>query len=129
MSCAPPGSRDSACPCSPDGSLQRVLASPRGQILPPPRNVSQGCGSLTSSGSTCDPPSPRRSRAVRRDLEDDDWTACQAVGNTVQYLGYVALFAPSATRAGDVITVYEPYLRAGQLEALATTELPELPLH
>ena len=51
------------------------------------------------------------------------------MGNAVQYLGYVALFAPSATRVGDVIAVYEPHLRAGQLEVLATTGLPQLPLH
>ena len=61
------------------------------------------------------------------DLDDDDWTACQVVGNAVQYLGYTALFAPSATGAGHIIAVYEPHLRPGQLELISTTEIPRAP--
>jgi hypothetical protein len=61
------------------------------------------------------------------DLDDDDWTACQVVGNAVQYLGYTALFAPSATGVGDVIAVYEPHLRPGQLALITTTEIPRPP--
>jgi RES domain-containing protein len=57
------------------------------------------------------------------DLIDDDWAACQVVGNAVQYLGYTALFAPSATEIGDVIAVYEPHLRPGQLELITTTQI------
>jgi RES domain-containing protein len=57
------------------------------------------------------------------DLEDNDWTACQVVGNAVQYLGYTALFAPSATGVDDIIALYEPHLRPGQLQLIATTEI------
>jgi RES domain-containing protein len=59
------------------------------------------------------------------DLVDDDWTACQVVGNAVQYLGITALFAPSTTGAGNVVAVYEPHLRPGQLELIETRSLPD----
>jgi len=38
-------------------------------------------------------------------LRDDDGTACQVVGNAVQYLGITALRASSAAGVGDVIAV------------------------
>lgn len=61
---------------------------------------------------------------TRDDLSDDDWSACQAVGDAVHYLGITALLAPSATGDGHVMAVFEPHLRAGQLAVVSTTELP-----
>lgn len=58
------------------------------------------------------------------DVEDDDWSACQAVGNAVQYLGAQALRARSATCDGDISALYEPHLRPGQLALVATGEIP-----
>jgi len=56
--------------------------------------------------------------------DDDDWTACQAVGNAVQYLGIQALRAASATGDGHILALYEPHLHPGQLQVAETTEIP-----
>jgi len=58
------------------------------------------------------------------DIADPDWSACQRVGNAVQYLGIAGLLAPSATGVGHVLAVYEPHLRAGQLHLARTDVLP-----
>lgn len=42
------------------------------------------------------------------DVTDDDWTACQAVGNAVQYLGVQALRAASATGDGHILAPTNP---------------------
>lgn len=67
--------------------------------------------------------------AVGLTLDDlrDDRTACQVVGNAVQYLGVAALRAPSATGVGDVIAVYEPHLRPGQLDIIDSTQITAPP--
>jgi hypothetical protein len=57
------------------------------------------------------------------DLADDDRTACQAVGNAVQYLGIPALVARSATGDGNILAVYEPHLRPGQLTVRTSTSI------
>lgn len=56
-------------------------------------------------------------------VADDDWAACQTVGNAVQYLGIQALRASSVTGDGDVLALYEPHLHPGQLQLTETTEL------
>jgi len=58
------------------------------------------------------------------DVTEDDWTACQAVGNAVQYLGVQALRAASATGDGHILALYEPHLHPGQLQVAETTEIP-----
>lgn len=62
------------------------------------------------------------------DLIDSDWSACQHVGNAVHYLGIASLLAPSATQTGNVLTVFEPHLRPGQLEISATSQIERPPL-
>jgi len=57
------------------------------------------------------------------DLVDPDWTACQRVGNAVQYLGIAGLLAPSATATGNVLAVFEPHVRSGQLTVVTSTRL------
>lgn len=57
------------------------------------------------------------------DLSDDDWTACQGVGNAAQYPGITSVLAPSATGIGSVLTVYEPHLRPGQLSAVSSVDV------
>jgi RES domain-containing protein len=54
------------------------------------------------------------------DVQDTDWSACQRVGNAVQYLGIAGLLAPSATGVGLVLAVFEPHVRIGQLSVLGS---------
>lgn len=61
------------------------------------------------------------------DVFDDDWSACQTVGNAVQYLGVQALRTRSATGDGDVFALYEPHIRPGQLTLLDTVVLQRPP--
>lgn len=49
------------------------------------------------------------------DIEGDDWSACQAVGAAAFFLGFQGVRAPSATRTGQVVAVFERKLRPGQL--------------
>lgn len=58
------------------------------------------------------------------DIADDDWTACQAVGNAVHYVGIQALRARSATGDGHIVALYDPYLRPGQLRVAETRSDP-----
>lgn len=43
------------------------------------------------------------------------WPQCQAVGAAAQFLGLGGVVAPSATREGLVIAVFETHVRPGQL--------------
>lgn len=61
------------------------------------------------------------------DVADDDWTACQTVGNAVQYVGVQALRAGSATGDGEILALYEPHLHPGQVKLLETRALPQPP--
>ena len=45
----------------------------------------------------------------------------------MHYLGFTALFAPSATGVGDIIAVYEPHLRPGQLTIVESVAIPAAP--
>lgn len=55
------------------------------------------------------------------DIEDDDWTACQAVGLAAHFLNFGGVLAPSATKAGLVLTAFESRVQPGQL-AIASSE-------
>lgn len=50
------------------------------------------------------------------DVDDEDWTACRAVGHAAHFLGFGGLIAPSATGLGHVLAVFETRLRPGQLQ-------------
>lgn len=53
-------------------------------------------------------------------IESPDWHPCQAVGEAAHLIGAQGLMAPSATRLGFVIAVFEPHLRSGQIRLVAT---------
>ncbi|MFL6137489.1 MAG: RES domain-containing protein [Frankiaceae bacterium] len=59
------------------------------------------------------------------DIQDDDWTACQAVGHAAWFLETAGVVAPSATGAGIVIAVFENRLRPGQLRLRSSVTLDE----
>ena len=59
-------------------------------------------------------------------IESDDWSPCQEVGRHAQYLGVQAILAPSATRAGVVLAVYERNVQRGQLAVVSTKLLSSL---
>lgn len=61
------------------------------------------------------------------DLVDENWTACQRVGDAVHYLGIAGLLAPSATGVGRVLAVFEPHLRPGQLRVVGSSEFDKSP--
>jgi RES domain-containing protein len=46
------------------------------------------------------------------ELQDDDATACRAIGDAAQYSGLEGILAPSATRVGTVLAVFFDRLRA-----------------
>lgn len=54
------------------------------------------------------------------DIDDPDWTACQAVGNAAWFLGLGGVLAPSATGEGVVLAAFETRI-AGHLN-VATSE-------
>lgn len=58
------------------------------------------------------------------DIEANDWSPCQQVGEAVAFLGYEGLVAPSATGSGVVIAAFEPRLNLSQLIMLDSSELP-----
>lgn len=41
------------------------------------------------------------------DIADDDWTACQAIGQAAWFLGLGGVLAPSASGAGFVLAAFE----------------------
>lgn len=49
------------------------------------------------------------------DVSDDDWSACQAVGEAVHFLGMAGIVAPSATAVGIVVAAFEIRVAPGQL--------------
>lgn len=57
------------------------------------------------------------------DVEDDDWTACQAVGQATHFLGIAGIAAPSATGVGVVIAAFEDRVKANQLSHTDTVTL------
>lgn len=60
------------------------------------------------------------------DISGDDRSACAAVGHAAHFAGFHGVVAPSATRTGIVIAVFEP-LPPGHLTLLGTTSLPSTP--
>jgi len=59
------------------------------------------------------------------DIADDDHTACQAVGQAADFLGYQGVLAPSATVIGLVLAVFEARLRHEQLQVTSSEPLTE----
>lgn len=59
------------------------------------------------------------------DVEGDDWTACQAVGEAVHFLALAGVAAPSATGVGLVVAAFEDRIKAGQLANRLTIPLDE----
>lgn len=57
------------------------------------------------------------------DVEDDDWTACQAVGQAAHFLGIVGVAALSATGIGVVIAAFEDRVKTGQVSLIETVPL------
>lgn len=51
----------------------------------------------------------------RGDIADDDWTACQAVGQAAHFLNYAGVLAPSASGVGLVLAAFENRAAPGQL--------------
>ena len=60
------------------------------------------------------------------DTEGDDWSRCQSIGWHAHYLGVQAILAPSATRIGSVLAVYERNVKRGQLTLVGTKPLSAL---
>lgn len=59
------------------------------------------------------------------DITDDDWTACQTVGEAAHFLSFAGVVAPSATGSGSVIAVFEDRIGPGQLKVLNSELLDE----
>jgi len=59
------------------------------------------------------------------DITDDDWTACQAVGESANFLQLGGVLAPSATGVGLVLAVYEARVAPGQLTLEETKPLTD----
>lgn len=59
------------------------------------------------------------------DIADDDHTACQAVGQAADFLGYQGVLAPSATGTGLVLAAFEARLSPGQLQVTSSQPLTE----
>ncbi len=59
------------------------------------------------------------------DLQDDDWTACQAVGEAAHFLAMAGVTATSATGVGLVVAAFEDRVKAGQLARRLTISLDE----
>jgi len=49
------------------------------------------------------------------DLDSDDWTACQTIGDAVDTLGLGGLLTRSATGIGNILTIYVRHAHTGQL--------------
>ena len=57
------------------------------------------------------------------DIASEDWSTCQAVGQTAHYLGMQGIVAPSATGVGLVIAAFEPAINRGQIVVRETRPL------
>ena len=60
------------------------------------------------------------------DVADDDWTACQAVGQATHFLAMAGLAAPSATGIGLVVAAFEDRVKVGHLALRLTVSLDEV---
>lgn len=58
------------------------------------------------------------------DVDDDDWSACQAIGEAAHFLGMAGIAAPSATQVGLVVAAFETRVAAGQLTLTASRAFP-----
>lgn len=105
--------------------LERLLASQARGRVSFPRHLHHVRAHDLVAVDLADPLALEAVGLATGDLAGDDWTACQAVGNAVVYLGITALLASSATGDGDVFAIYEPHLRPGQLELIRTTTIPD----
>jgi RES domain-containing protein len=54
------------------------------------------------------------------DVADDDFAACQAVGQAAHFLAYGGVMAPSATGVGVVVAAFEDRVRPGQVRLMET---------
>lgn len=57
------------------------------------------------------------------DIADEDWTACQAVGEAAHFLDFQGVLAPSATGHGLVLAVFETRLQTAQLTVTNSRQL------
>lgn len=62
-------------------------------------------------------------RPGRADIDDDDWTACQAVGQAAHFLNFGGVLAPSASGAGLVLAAFENRVGPGRLSLRETQPL------
>jgi len=60
------------------------------------------------------------------DLRGSAWEPCQTVGAAVEVLGYTGLYAPSATRLGYVIALFETRIDPQQVRLVETRDLVDL---
>lgn len=60
------------------------------------------------------------------DIADDDWTACQAIGQAAWFLGLGGVLAPSASGAGLVLAAFETRAAAALTIADSTPFTPDL---
>jgi len=59
----------------------------------------------------------------RSDLEADDWTVCQKIGDAIDTLGLGGLLADSATGYGVVLTVYVRHTHLGEPHLTSSIEV------
>lgn len=59
------------------------------------------------------------------DVEADNWTPCQQIGDAVDTLGLGGLLADSATGSGVVLTVYVSHAHHGELNLTSSIEVDE----
>lgn len=60
------------------------------------------------------------------DIGDEDWTACQAIGQAAWFLGLGGVLAPSASGAGLVLAAFETRALAALTVAASTPFTPSL---
>lgn len=65
----------------------------------------------------------RRLRITLTDIEGEERQRCQQIAEAARHAGAQGIVAPSATRAGVVIAVFEHALRRGQLNLVETRAL------
>lgn len=72
-----------------------------------------------------EPPALNRVGLELDDITDEDWTACQAVGQSADFLQYGGVIAPSATGVGRVLALFEARIVPGQLAVEHSEQLTE----
>lgn len=107
-----------------------LLVPPSGRLSPPrhaePRAGDSHHGSAGAAGAR--PHQRRGSRPLGltlEDVEDDDWTVCQAVGEAAHFLALAGVAAPSASGVGLVVAAFEDRVKAGHLAHHVTISLDE----